>query len=170
MFIGLGHSNLGRVAARDSRLEEAASRLREARDLFRSTGANSMLLEADAREVERLVFAHQSEAALSLADEVRARIERFGGMPYILAMLDRLSAYALWQVGERQSAWTHLAASLERARGAKVDYEIALTLQAMSRVGPLLQVANVEDLARESGDIFSRLGVISTPEVPLGPS
>jgi tetratricopeptide (TPR) repeat protein len=168
MFIGLANSNLGRAAARAGRREEAAKRLADARRIFQSTGANSMLLEADAREVERLVLASEGDAALNLADDVQSRVERFGGMPYVLAMLDRLSGYALGQQSDPTSGWTRLQASLDRARTAKVDYEIALTLEAMTRIGPLIDAPDLEGVMREKEEIFSRLGVISTPEVPLG--
>jgi hypothetical protein len=51
-----------------------------------------------------------------------------------------------------------------------VDYEIALTLEAMTRIGPLIGASNLEPISIEMQQIFSRLGVINTPEVPLGPS
>jgi tetratricopeptide (TPR) repeat protein len=168
LFIGLGTSNLGRAAARAGRLDEAASRLRAARDIFHAIGANSMLLEADAREAERLVLGRRSEAALSMAADVRQRTDRFKGMPYVLAMVDRLSGYALCQLGDLKAAWTWLEASLERARTAKVDYEIALTLEGMTRIGPLIDTPKLDVMASERQEIFTRLGVVRTPDVPLG--
>jgi tetratricopeptide (TPR) repeat protein len=166
-FVGLAVSNLGRAAARAGRIDEAAGRLREAREAFQAIGANTMLLEADAREAERLVLANQPDAALALAEDVTTRTERFGGMPYVLAMLDRLTGYALCQQGDSAGAWRRLEASLERARAARVDYEIAMTLEAMTRVGPLRGAPSLERLATEAAGIFERLGVVSTPVVRL---
>jgi hypothetical protein len=166
MFIGLANSNLGRVAARAGRQSDAANRLRDARSIFRDMGASSMLLEADAREVERAVIATEPHAALELAADVRARTERFGGMPYLLAMVDRLCGYALCQLGDLRGGWTRLEASLDQARSAPVDYEIALTLEAMTRIAPLIDVPNVGEMEKEAGEIFSRLGIVSTPIIP----
>jgi class 3 adenylate cyclase/tetratricopeptide (TPR) repeat protein len=170
LLIGLATSNMGRVAARFGRLDEAANRLRTAREIFQTAGASSMLLEADARDAERLVFAAEPEAALEMAADVRARTERFGGMPYVLAMLDRLSGYAACQQGDPKGGYARLEASLDRARGARVDYEIALTLEAMTRVGPLVDATGIDVIASEAEEIFHRLGVVSTLTVPLSPA
>jgi hypothetical protein len=85
-------------------------------------------------------------------------------------MLDRLVGYAHCRQRDPESGWKRLEISLDRARAAKVDYEIALTLEAMTRIGPLIGASNLEPISIEMKQIFSRLGVISTPEVPLSPS
>jgi class 3 adenylate cyclase/tetratricopeptide (TPR) repeat protein len=170
IYMGLANSNLGRLASRRGHLDEGSKHLCEARAIFVSIGASSMLLEVDAREVERLVFGVDPPSALALAADLRQRTERFRGMPYVLAMLDRLNGYALCQEGDLDAGWSRLEISLDRARTAKVDYEIALTLKAMTRIGPLIGASNLEPISIEMQQIFSRLGVISTPEVPLSPS
>jgi hypothetical protein len=82
--------------------------------------------------------------------------------PVLCAMLERLHGYALLQARRPHEAGTHLQRSLELAVGVDADYEVALTLQALARArlrGPKAEA--------ESREILERLGVLSTPLVPL---
>ena len=54
-----------------------------------------------------------------------------------------------------------LRCSLDVAREAEETYEVALTLEAMARL------QGDEDAADESRGLLARLGVVSTPDVPL---
>jgi len=78
-------------------------------------------------------------------------------------MLERIRGYALLQTGDRPRALEAFEASLVTARGETVDYEIALTLNALAEAG----VPNADGLATESGKIFERLAVLSTPRIPV---
>ena len=68
----------------------------------------------------------------------------------------------LTQARRAEEARPHLERSLELARGVDVDYEVALTLEALGRTGLGGAEAEAENRA-----ILDRLGVLSTPLVPL---
>jgi hypothetical protein len=165
-MLGMGLGNLGRVAARSGRLDDAAGWYAESRQVCTRMHEASMLLETDAREAERLVFAGESAAALLAAGEVYERAQQLGGNPYVLMLADRTSGYALAQLGDIRAAWSRIGRSLMRSRENRSDYETALNLQALVRVGHLRGV-KVEAFAEEAVRLFTRLGVVRTPEIPL---
>src|SRR5206468_3645454 len=68
-------SNLGRAMVRSGRFDEADEQLSWARAVFIDIGAESMLLESEAKDVERLVFALEPDA---LAEEAAATFARLG--------------------------------------------------------------------------------------------
>jgi hypothetical protein len=82
--------------------------------------------------------------------------------PVLCATLERLWGYALIQARRPDEAGPHLQHSLELASGVDAEYEVALTLQALALARFRGQKCEVE--CRE---ILDRLGVISTPLVPL---
>ena len=70
------------------------------------------------------------------------------------------------QKSDLGAADSALGKSLEVARGADETYELALTLEALAR----LRALRGEDFsveARESKGLLARLGVVSTPSVPV---
>ncbi len=155
---GWAMSNLGRVASRDGRFEQAAERLASAADLLRSIGAEALLLETDAREVERLVLAGEHEAALTQAIELQPLVAKLG-LAHVTILLDRLEGSARAGSGDADGAWSAWERSLAASRERGADYETALTLE--------LIVANIPEDARsdrpamgeEAQAIFDRLGV-----------
>ena len=66
--LGLCLSNLGRVASRGGRYDEARELFAESRRHFERIGADAFLVELDSREAERLLLAGESAAALALAE------------------------------------------------------------------------------------------------------
>ena len=104
-----------------------------------------------------LAGAHQD--ALEVLPSAAAAAEE---TPVLGAWLERLHGYALAQARRAQEAGTHLHRSLELAVGIDADYEVALTLQALARTR--LRGPKAEE---ESQAILERLGVLSTPLVPL---
>ncbi len=64
--------------------------------------------------------------------------------------------------GRTEEAGPRFERSLELARELEADYEVALTLEALGRTG----LGNAE-AETESHAILERLGVVSTPRVPL---
>ena len=78
------------------------------------------------------------------------------------AFLERLHGYALVQARRAEEAAPRFERSLELARGLGADYEVALTLEALART----RLGDPEAEA-ESRLILERLGVLSTPRVPL---
>jgi tetratricopeptide (TPR) repeat protein len=160
-------SNLGRVASRAGRDREAAQRLSEAIDVFVELRVEPLLLQTEAREVERHVLAGRSDAALELIEEMAPRVER-AKQASVALMLDRLAGYALAQAGDPERGADRLEASLAACRSSGAEYEAALALEGLSLVAPLVGRDDASELAAEAAAIFERLGVVRTPDVPLG--
>jgi hypothetical protein len=55
---------------------------------------------------------------------------------------------------------------LASCRKAEAEFEAALTLEAMVRVGRALGRGDLDVMQIEVDAIFGRLGVVATPEVP----
>ncbi|HEX2383966.1 MAG TPA: adenylate/guanylate cyclase domain-containing protein [Acidimicrobiales bacterium] len=155
---GWAMSNLGRVASRDGRFDEAAERLASAGDLLRSIGAEAMLLETDAREVERLVLAGEHATALAQTTELQ-RLAAKLGLAHVLILLDRLEGCARAQSGDLDGAWSAWDRSLAASRERGADYETALTLDLMAKTALDLGRDEGEAMAAEARAIFDRLGV-----------
>ena len=156
--IALATSNLVRVAARARRFDEALELLTEALAEFEALGSEALVRETEARQVECFVLAGRHQDALGVLPGVEAAAET----PVLCALLQRLHGYALAQARRAAEAGAYLERSLELARGVDADYEVALTLQALARTrlrGPKVEA--------ESSAILERLGVLSTPLVPL---
>jgi hypothetical protein len=105
------------------------------------------------------VLAGRFQEALDVAPTVLEAAEE---NPLLYPFLERLHGYALVQARRADEAGPRFERSLELARELEADYEVALTLEALSRAG----FGNAEAEA-ESRGILERLGVVSTPRVPL---
>jgi hypothetical protein len=77
------------------------------------------------------------------------------------SLLHRVRGYALAQQRDNEGAAEALRWSLDIAEAAEESYEAALTLQASARL------AGDEGASAQSRALLARLGVISTPDVPL---
>jgi tetratricopeptide (TPR) repeat protein len=159
-------SNLGRTAAREGRLGDALELLGQALSSADEIHAGSLLLEVKTRLAETALFAGDSEGALRRADETLAEIEATGSGYLQHALVLRLRGYALLQQGALDAAEDALRRSLDVARAADETYELALTLDALARVAEKRGVDGASE-AKESKALLARLGVVSTPEVPL---
>ncbi|HXH89087.1 MAG TPA: tetratricopeptide repeat protein [Gaiellaceae bacterium] len=147
-------SNLGRVMARSGRFEEAHRLLEDALEQFEELGAEAYVAESRVRVAECLVFeGHHREAYEALATL------REPGSPQV-AIAERLTGYAVVQSRAGfEAAKPHFERSLEAAREANAEYELALTLRAIA------ETSGVDD--GRATEILGRLGVVSTPSVPL---
>jgi tetratricopeptide (TPR) repeat protein len=161
---GWAMSNLGRVASRDGRFEAAAERLASAGELLRSIGAEALLLETDAREVERLVLAGAHDAALEQTVELQRLASKLG-LAHVLILLDRLEGSARAMSGDLEGAWSAWTRSLEASRERGADYETALTLELMAAAAPDSGRRDGVAMADEAAAIFERLGVNRSPRV-----
>jgi class 3 adenylate cyclase/tetratricopeptide (TPR) repeat protein len=162
----LAVSNLGRTAAREGRLDDALRMLSAALTSFEEIDAGSLVQEAKTRLAECAVLAGDPAEALRQADETLASIEQAGGGSLQHALVYRLRGYALAQQSEFDAAREAFSKSLEVARAADETYELALTLEAIGR----LSEARGEDGSVDSTEargLLARLGVVSTPQVPL---
>jgi len=77
-----------------------------------------------------------------------------------LAIAERLAGYAVVQsrVGF-EAAKPHFERSLDAAEAAGAQYEVALTLRAIA------ETSGVDD--GRATEILARLGIVSTPSIPL---
>jgi tetratricopeptide (TPR) repeat protein len=165
--LGLCLSNLGRVASRAGRYDEARELFAESRRHFERIGADAFLVELDSREAERLLLAGESAGAVALAESAATKAEALGGMPVVLAMLDRIAGVALVQGGRRDAGIERLRSSRQRATAAKADFELALTLHVWARVEALTGDPAAAALEAASATILGRLGVDHLPDAPL---
>jgi tetratricopeptide (TPR) repeat protein len=166
-------SLLGRHAVRVGDPDEARGLLAEARDLYAAEKDAVELLTTEARRIECLLAEGAPARALELAAEALRDAETIAGVSVIVAQLHRLRGYASMQLGELEAAREALEASLVAARqegenfGTKsVEYEVALTLGALVRLGAMTGAPS-PDLAAERDAIFARLGVVEVKEPPL---
>ncbi|MEO7981965.1 MAG: tetratricopeptide repeat protein, partial [Sporichthyaceae bacterium] len=165
--LGLCLSNLGRVASRGGRFDEAREVFDESRRHFERIGADAFLVELDSREAEHLVLRGDGAAALPVLTEASARAETLGGMPVVLAMLDRLGGLALAQTGDLAGAERRLHQSRGRATDAKADFELALTLHEWARVAAASDPVRAEGMRLSAATMLRALGVRSVAEALL---
>ena len=160
----LATSNLGRVAARARRFEDAHELLDEADAGFRDIGAGSFVHENAVRRVECLVLEGRYAEARSVVDAALPAA-REAGERAAAAALERSAGYAIVQSRQPgDEARGHLAESLELFRELGAQYEIALTLRALADT----KLADDIDAARrESEDVLEQLGVLSLTTPPL---
>jgi tetratricopeptide (TPR) repeat protein len=166
-------SELGRFAGRTGGFEEAHSLLAEARELFSEEGDEVEALAADVWRVESLVHQGSSTAALELADDALERTKSTPGVAILAAMLHRLRGWAFMQLRdlERAGAAFDESLSLARIEGENIgmrsaDYEVALTLDALGRLGEMVG-GPIEDLERERDAIVAKLAVMQLQRPPL---
>lgn len=153
-------SALGRIASRSGRFDEALRLLAEARTESEHVGATASVLEADARIAECLVFQGESERARTAAEEA---LERAGNAGPLAPMLLRIKGWALQQLGDIAGASASFEESVGVARGLNADFEIALGLRALARVGA--PADGSDGAGRDDGSsILERLGVLRTFE------
>jgi tetratricopeptide (TPR) repeat protein len=162
----LAASNLGRAASRAGRFDDAFDTLDRAYADFQEIRAGSFVLETGARLAERAAFAGDAADAIARVDETLQATEETDAGATLRALLHRLRGYALAQSGDLEAADEALRQSLETARAAEETYEVALTLEAIARLAELRGLDGSAQ-ARESSALLARLGVVSTPQVPL---
>ncbi|MGB2953520.1 MAG: AAA family ATPase [Gaiellaceae bacterium] len=166
VLAALADSNLGRVDSRAGRFDDALRRLRHSLAVFHEIRAGSFVLETKARLAERAILADDPTEALRQADETLRASDATGSVGVLGAMLHRLRAYALMQSGDLDGAEAALEQSLAIARERDELYELALSLEAAARLAEL-RGDDGTAAAEESKALLARLGVVSTPAVPL---
>ena len=88
-------SELGRLAARAGRFEEATESLAQALAEFQHIGEKQTVVETRARIAENLAFQGAAEAALAEARSALETTEARDGTHQASAMLHRIRGYAL---------------------------------------------------------------------------
>jgi class 3 adenylate cyclase/tetratricopeptide (TPR) repeat protein len=158
-------SSLARVAARAGEFERAAGLYESAREQFTAMVSEKEVVDTDARIAEQLLFMGRSEEALDLATACLALTTAEGGAVQD-PMLHRVRGYAFAQMGALDDAREPLERSLEAGRGRNARYEVAVTLDAIARLGDRSGHPNA-DAQRESTAMLRALGVVKLPFVPL---
>jgi tetratricopeptide (TPR) repeat protein len=152
-------ANLARLAARTVRFAEAHELFDEARAQLEDIGSHGLALEVDARRAECLVFEGRHREAAELAAAALERSEGLGRRGTLGPLLERLVGYALHQDRQPVEARPHFEESLRLAREAGADYDVALTLRALADTGG--------GDRKEADEIFTRLGIVAAPSIPL---
>ncbi len=158
----------GTLLTRLGLFEDARRLLAEAHDEFERAGESNEVLVTEARVAELLVFERSAADALDLAERTLARSPAFEGIFPLGPTLHRVRGLALLQLSRVDEARAALAESVESARSAGADYEVALGLDSLATLGRL-DGESPEAVERERDAIFARLGVVATPELPLPP-
>ena len=164
--IAYGLNIVGRVTCRSGRYEEALELLEQARDLNHEIGDEPEELESDVRIAECLAMQGRSTQALELSTEALARSETLGGPA--TPQLQRVRGCALAQLGRLSEAREALEESVAGARGREAEYEEALALQALARIGAIDGDSDTPELEARYRAIFERLGVVTAPVTPIG--
>jgi tetratricopeptide (TPR) repeat protein len=159
-------SQLGRVASRDGRYEEAALLLAEAGQGFVDIGARYDALDVHTRIVENLVFQGRGEKVLAEISQVMEEAEGFGDGLHPVR-LNLMLGYALSQAGRPEEGLGCVDDALAAARDRGATYEIALGLEARTRLRHLLGVDDWAEGIEETWSIQEALGIVSIPRVPL---
>ena len=160
-------ADYGRLTARLGRFEEARAMLNDAKDEYERARERSEVLLTEAKLAECLMLEGDGDAALRLASAALRRSESVEGVYFVVPTLLRIRGCALAQLDQFDDARATLLESLDSARAKEADYEVGLTLDALVRLGQATGEP-VDELELERDAIFARLGVVATPQIPLG--
>jgi class 3 adenylate cyclase/tetratricopeptide (TPR) repeat protein len=164
--VAYGLNIVGRVTSRSGRYAEALELLRQARDLNHEIGDQPEELESDVRIAECLAMQGRSTQALELATEALARSETLGGPA--TPQLQRVRGCALARLGRLSEARDALEESVAGAKGREAEYEEALALEGLARIGAIEGSSDTPELEARYRAIFERLGVVAAPVIPIG--
>jgi class 3 adenylate cyclase/predicted ATPase len=161
--LALALVQLGRVASRAGDHDEAMRLFSDARAELADVGAQTLVIETDARTAECLLFQGANREAIELATDALARAERTAAVSVHVPLLQRIRGLALARLGATDEASDALDMSLLIARARGADHEIALTLDALTALHRVTGEDHDEALDEERDAILERLGVIAVP-------
>jgi class 3 adenylate cyclase/tetratricopeptide (TPR) repeat protein len=164
--IALATSNLGRVAARAGRHDEALAILEEAVGRFERIGAGGYVDETRARIAECLVLAGRADEAEVSARDALVRVRAEAETSILEAQLERTLGWCELLRTKPDAAAKHLEASLGVARALRGTFEVALTQRAMLQLPGLAGIER-RAMEREAGSALQGLGVIAVAEPKL---
>jgi tetratricopeptide (TPR) repeat protein len=163
-FVAFGKSQLGRLAARCGRFDEAFELLNSAREDYVADGEQAEVLETDARLAECLLLQGQFPAALAAADNALARSSTGTSVLPQVPLLQRIRGFALAGMGRSDEALAALDASLVSARARSARHEIGWTLHAIDQVRAAAGApAASADVAAERAALLDQLGIVAVP-------
>jgi tetratricopeptide (TPR) repeat protein len=161
LIAAVARGNLGRVAARAGRYDEAGELLSEAAKVLDEMGATAFMLELQARRAELLALrADAPLEAIRLADETLAHAGSGAMPPAVLALLERVRGTGFAQGEDTERARSALRRALEIAEENSVEYEAGLAWRALAALDSLRgNAADAAFAAESAAKIFDRLGV-----------
>jgi class 3 adenylate cyclase/tetratricopeptide (TPR) repeat protein len=161
-FVAFGKSQLGRLAARSGRFDEALELLQSARDDYLADGEQSELLESDARIAEALLLQGSYVASLDAADEAMTRASSNSAVLPQIPLLQRVRGLALAALGDRDEAQAALEASLVSARERHASHEIAWTLHALNALHDVHGFRSADPaMVAEQAALLEQLGIVT---------
>jgi tetratricopeptide (TPR) repeat protein len=168
-FLAACLSLLGRVSLRVGRLDEAVSRLEEAKTNFLHVGAEEEIPPIDARIAECRLAMGDLDAARELVRDLLGRASESSGVDKVVPLLERTRGHVLLRQGDRASARDALETSLVAARKRRNLFEAALTMLSLIELDRLEGIEPPPDLVNESRALLASLEVRAVPPVPLPP-
>jgi tetratricopeptide (TPR) repeat protein len=165
MMRGLALGNLGRVASREGRFDEALPLLERSVELLRDVGDLPQSLESETRIAELFLFEGRWEDARAAGRETLTKAEGLMGVSPQVPVLHRIIGYALAGRGEMDEARAALETSLETGRARDAGYEVAMTLRAFSELFP--RDPSWDAWRSEAEEMLRELGVESSRPVPI---
>jgi tetratricopeptide (TPR) repeat protein len=167
LFLAACLSLLGRASLRLGRLDQARSRLEEAKATFIEVGAEQEVPSMDARLAECLLAAGDAQGALDAVNALQARLKDSGGAARVAPLVERIKGHALLAQGDLWSARDALEASLAAAREQANSFEAALTVLSLIELDRLEGVEPPLEMVSEARMVMSNLKVRAVPPVPL---
>lgn len=164
-MIAFAKAHLGRAAARAGRFDEADQLLLEALSTFEAIGDPSQALDVTSRIAELRCLSGGFGAARTVAEEALGRAAALGGMALQVPLLHMVLGYVALHDGRIDDARASFTESVAAGRARSSDYQVALSLNALSLLPPAEGVSR-DALLEESRSILRRLGVVRIPTVP----
>ena len=162
-------SLLGRVSLRLARLDEAISRLDEAKANFLHVGAEEEVPAIDARIAETKVEKGELDEALAQIAEMLGRAGESNAVTKVASLLQRTQGHALIRQGDLWGARDALDASLAAARERNNLFEETLTMLSLIELDRLEGVEPPIDMQNETRTRLAALKVRAVPAVPAPP-
>jgi class 3 adenylate cyclase/tetratricopeptide (TPR) repeat protein len=161
--VALVLGNLGRVASRSGRFDEAEELFAQSIEGFARIGAETDLLEIEARIAECYVFQGRFQDALEHIAPALVRARAMGGVGPSEPALLRLQGCALLGIGSVEEAVAALLRSVELSRQRESEYDRALALSALADAYRLAG-ADPTPSEAEAEAILASLGVVRVPD------
>ena len=159
--IALTNRDLGRIAAQTGDFEGAAELLGEAREAFADLQAAGRVMEVEVWIADLLRRRGRLAEALELVNSLAERARR-SGSALLTPAVERLRGQIDAASGRLDHAQAALDSSLEAARAAGADHEVAMTLEAMAEASRAAGRAD-PSLESERAELFDRLGIVAAP-------
>ncbi len=168
-FEGLALGNLARLLGRDGRYAEAELAFYQAYEVLERNRESALLAETAARRAEVLALAGATGPALAAVEAAEALTPE-QALPTTRPLLLRVTAWARAQQGDHHGAWRLLSTAVMDSRERQDVYGTAVALQSLARLAHRRGDAGVvTSFSAFADQLLADLGVVRTPDVPLGP-